>query len=73
MVAVSLITKECDQTPVRCRGCDNTGLLQGMREQGGVLTKGVLTHERRWSETILCFHAHEMAVKVRHPLENRGW
>ena len=41
------------------------GVLQGMCEQRGVLTKGVLTHERRWSETILCVYAHAMPVIAR--------
>ena len=44
-----------------------------MCEQGGVLTRGLLTHERRWSETILCLHAHAIPVIVRPTLYTRGW
>ena len=34
-----------------------------MCEQGVVLTKGVLTHDRRRSETIFCVHAGDSKAK----------
>ena len=40
---------------------------------GGGVKRGVLTHESRWSEAILCFHAHAMPVMKRPTLITWGW
>ena len=70
MVAVSLMIKEPRQI---AGGVIIRVLLQGMCEQGGMLTKGVLTDESQWSETFLCFHARAMPVIVRPTLKALGW